>query len=202
MGAVYDYHATMSNGQVNDSDLYLNSKPNGSVVILNMGHMGTTNWPSFPSLSNTVPMMTALLNAGLSIYAINMQFGGQCCTEESALFAKYGNAAMQYFLEPAVQAMNYWDAHSTFSQFDFVGLSGGGWTGTVLKALDPRVRTLISDAGSLPGTQFCCAAAPIQDLPNRGDTKQNWAPFYSIAGVYGFVFDGCERTRVEARSRY
>jgi hypothetical protein len=86
--------------------------------------MGTTNWPSFSSLLNTVPTMTALLNAGFSIYAMNMPFGGHCCNEESALFAKYGNAAMQYFLEPAVQAMNYWDAHSTFAQFDFVGLSG------------------------------------------------------------------------------
>ena len=159
-----------------------------------MGHMGTTNWPSFRSVYNTVPMMTALLNAGFSIYVMNMPAGGQCCTAHPALFTKYGNAAMQYFLEPAVQAMNYWHAHSTFSQYDFIGLSGGGWAGTVLQVLDTRVKTVISDAGSLPGTQFCCDAFPISELPNQGDrsfaSEANWAPFYSIAGYVDLYLMG------------
>jgi hypothetical protein len=185
VGAVYDYHAAMSNGQVNDSDLYMNSKnPNGPVVIMNMGHQHMTWWPSFNSIYNTVPMMTALLNAGFSIYAMNMPYGG---VKDPSLFRSYGNAAMQYFLEPAVQAMNYWDAHSTFSQYDFVGLSGGGWTGAVLQALDTRVKTAIVDAGSLPGTQFCCWAQSLSNLPNqedesKGGSEASWAPFYSIAG--------------------
>jgi hypothetical protein len=193
--AVYDYHAAMSNGQLNDSDLYLNSNPNGRVVILNMGHQGTTNWPLFASGYNTVPMMTALLNVGFSIYAMNMPAGGQCCIAHPALFTSYGNAAMQYFLEPAIQAMNYWDANSTFSRYDFVGLSGGAWTGTVLQALDTRVKTTILDAGSLPGTQFCCWDQPISNLPNQGDAtkgggEQNWAPFYSIAGYVDLYLMG------------
>jgi hypothetical protein len=50
VGTVYNYRAAMSNGQVNDSDLYLNSKSNGRVVIMNMGHQGTNNWPSFSSV--------------------------------------------------------------------------------------------------------------------------------------------------------
>jgi hypothetical protein len=74
---------------------------------------------------HTVPMMDALLRNDFSIYSMNQPDGGQCCTAHPALFARYGNAAMQYFLEPAVQAMNYWQDHRTFSQDDFVGLSGG-----------------------------------------------------------------------------
>jgi hypothetical protein len=56
----------------------------------------------------------------------------------------------------------------------------------VLSALDPRVTTLVSDAGSFPGVQFCCTTYPVSSLPNQGDrsrgSEQNWAPFYSIAG--------------------
>lgn len=187
VSAVYDYHAAMSNGQVNDSDLYLNSNSNGRVVIVNMGHQGTASWPSFNPIYNTVPMMDALLTNGFSVYAMNMPANGQCCTAHPALFSEYGNAAMQYFLEPAVQAMNYWGVHNNFSQYDFVGLSGGAWTGTLLSALDPRVTTSVLDAGSLPGVQFCCTTYPLSSLPDQGDeskggSEQNWAPFYSIAG--------------------
>jgi hypothetical protein len=195
VGTVYDYHAAMSNGQTNDSDLYMNSKPNGRVVILNMGHTGTSYWPSIAAGYNTVPMMTALLDAGYSIYAMNMPANGQCCAAHPALFSAYGNAAMQYFLEPAIQAMNYWDTNSTFSKgYDFVGLSGGAWTGTILQALDTRVTTTVVDAGDLPGTQFCCTSLPISDLPNQGDqsfaAEESWAPFYSIAGYVDLYLMG------------
>ena len=180
VGAVYDYHAAMSNGQVNDSHLYLNSPPNGQVVIMNMGHQGTNSWPSFNSVYGTVPMMTALLTNGFSIYAMNMPAGGRVWPHID-LFARYGNAAMEYFLEPAIQAMNYWQVHRMFSQDDFVGLSGGGWTGTVLQALDPRLTTAVLNSGSLPGTQFCCQSYPISPLPNQGDgsfaAEQSWKPF-------------------------
>ena len=132
---------------------------------------------------------------GFSIYAMNMPAAGTCCTAHPALFTKYGNAAMQYFLQPAVEAMNYWDANSTFSNYDFIGLSGGGWTGTVLSALDTRVQTSVLVAGSLPGTEFCCLSQPIGSLPNQGDqskggSKQNWAPFYSIAGYVDLYLMG------------
>ena len=189
VGAVYDYHAAMSNGQVNDSDLYLNSKPNERVVIVNMGHQGTSSWPSFGAAYNTVPMMTALLDMGFSIYAMNMP-GDGLTAAHNALFSTYGNAAMQYFLEPAIQAMNYWDANSTFSKgYDFIGLSGGGWTGTVLQALDTRVETSILDAGSLPGWSVY-----------YGDAEQSWVPFYSTAGyvdLYLMGASGQDRSQLQ-----
>jgi hypothetical protein len=176
----------MSNGQVNYSDLYLNSHSNGRVVIMNMGHQYTAFWPSF---GDTLPMMVALLAHGFSIYAMNMPDEGNSSAHDD-LFATYGNAAMQYFLEPAVQAMNYWEEHRTFSQVDFVGISGGGWTGAVLQALDTRVKTSILVSGSLPGTQFCCDSFPLSQLRNRGDAEQNWAPFYSIAGYVDLYLMG------------
>jgi hypothetical protein len=200
VGAVYDYHAAMSNGQVNDSDVYLNSSPNGQVVIMNMGHQGTNSWPSFRPIYGTVPMMDALLTHGFSIYAMNMPgfpsgpANGACCTAHPELFSRYGNAAMQYFVEPAIQAMNYWQAHKTFSQDDVVGLSGGAWTGVLLQALDPRVITTVLNSGSLPGTQFCCQSFPISRLPNQADNsfaaEQSWRPFYSIAGYVDLYLMG------------
>ena len=196
VGEVFNYRAAMSNGQVNNSNFYLNSSPNGQVVIMNMGHMavgtwpnniGTTNWTLFNPVFGTVPMMTALLNAGFSIYAMNMptsssQRPGQY---HDALFAQFGSAAMQYFLEPAVQAMNYWQAHRMFSQDDFVGLSGGAWTGTLLQALDPRVTTAVLNSGSLPGVQFSVIPPTFST-----DAEQNWAPFYTIAGYVDLYLMG------------
>ena len=198
VAAVYRYHAAMSNGQVNDSNVYMNSNPNGSVVIMNMGHQGTTSWPSFSPAYGTVSIMRALLTNRFSIYAMNMPDGGQCCAAHPALFARYGNAAMQYFLEPAIQAMNYWQANRTFSQDDFVGLSGGAWTASVLQALDPRLKTAVVTSGSMPGTQFCCQSFPMSQLPNQGDysfaSEQSWAPFYSIAGYVDLYLMGASGT--------
>jgi pimeloyl-ACP methyl ester carboxylesterase len=184
--AVYAYRAAMSNGQVNYSDLYLNSHSNGRVVIMNMGHQNVAYWPQF---ADVLPMMVALLAHGFSIYAMNMPANGNSSAHD-ALFATYGSAAMQYFLEPAVQAMNYWEEHRTFSQVDFVGISGGGWTGVVLQALDTRVKTSILVSGSLPGTQFCCDSFPLSQLPSQGDAEQSWAPFYSIAGYVDLYLMG------------
>jgi len=177
---VDQYTAWMSNGQTNTSNLYLAASSNDRVVILNLGHNSTCDWSAFSS--GRVPqMLQALLDAGYSVFAMNMPGCGDVDTHV-ALFANYGNAAMGYFIEPAIQAMNYWDTYRSFANYNFVGFSGGGWTAVVLAALDPRIKVSVQIAGSMPGVQF---VGP--DNPNHGDgcsgcAEQNWTPFYNIAG--------------------
>jgi pimeloyl-ACP methyl ester carboxylesterase len=173
---VDQYTASMSNGQSNTSNLYLAASSNGRVVILNPGHQGTCDWTAFWPGYGVEQALQALLNAGYSVFAMNMPSCGDWW-EHSAMFAYYGNVAMGYFIEPAIQAMNYWDANGFFANYNFVGFSGGGWTAVVLAALDPRIENSVQIAGSMPGVHF---VGP--DNRNHGDSEQNWAPFYSIAG--------------------
>jgi pimeloyl-ACP methyl ester carboxylesterase len=171
---VDQYTASMSNGQSNTSNLYLAASSNGRVVILNPGHQFTCDWTAFLPVYQVQPALQALLEAGYSVFAMNMP-GCGIVAVHNALFASYGNAAMGYFIEPAIQAMNYWDANKSFADYNFVGFSGGGWTTVVIAALDPRIQISVQIAGSMPGIQFVGAHAAV-------DAEQDWAPFYTIAG--------------------
>ena len=182
---VDQYVASMSNGQSNTSNLYLaNSPNNGRLVILNPGHQDTCDWTAFSSGYRMQLVLQALLAAGYSVFAMNMPGCGDA-TEHVMLFTSYGNAAMQYFFEPAIQAMNYWDAHAMFSRYDMTGLSGGAWTTTILPALDTRVKISIPVAGSWPGItwNFGCADSTCGDGCNSvACAEQNWTNFYTVAG--------------------
>jgi pimeloyl-ACP methyl ester carboxylesterase len=175
LARVDQYTASMSNGQSNTSNLYLAANSNGRLVILNPGHQGTCNWTAFPTIYGVRPALQALLNAGYSVLAMNMPNCGSTASH-NLLFATYGNAAMRYFIEPAIQAMNYWDTHGSFTNYNFVGFSGGGWTAVVLAALDARIKISVQIAGSMPGVHFVGASSP-----NHGDAEQTWSPFYSVA---------------------
>jgi len=172
---VDQYVASMSNGQSNTSNLYIASSPNnGRLVIFNPGHQNTCDWTTFSAGYRVQPVLQALLAAGYSVFAFNMPNCGDT-TAHNALFMSYGNTTMRYFFEPAVQAMNYWDANNSFSQYDMVGLSGGGWTTGLLPALDTRIKISIPVAGSWPGMQFIDSCA-------NSDDEQCWSNWYAVAG--------------------
>lgn len=184
---VDQYVASMSNSQSNTSNLYnANSPNNGRVVILNPGHQGTCDWTAFWSGYNMQQTLQGLLAAGYSVYAMNMPGCGSISAHQS-LFSSYGNTAMSYFFQPAVQAMNYWDANNTFSRYDMVGLSGGGWTTTILPALDTRIKISIPVAGSWPGIIFAGSLACSDSICGDGCfaincAEQNWSNFFTVAG--------------------
>lgn len=182
---VDQYVASMSNGQSNTSNLYnANSPNNGRVVILNPGHQGTCDWTAFSAGYRVQPMMQALLAAGYSVFAMNMPGCGSTVAH-MALFSSYSSLAMQYFFEPAIQAMNYWDANTSFSRYDATGLSGGGFTTGVLPALDARVKISIHVGDGVPGQIMSGVNCPYycgEGCTVVNCTEGNWEPFYTIAG--------------------
>ena len=60
-----------------------------------------------------------------------------------------GDAALRYFLEPAVLTANYAEANG-YEDIYMAGLSGGGWSTTFASAIDKRIDASFPIAGSTP----------------------------------------------------
>ena len=206
------YVASMSNGQSNASNLYVPNSPNNNrLVILNPGHQVDCDWTTFASGYRVQPLLQALLGAGYYVYAMNQppaQLGSTTCGDYAvhpAMFTSYGNTAMGYFLEPAVQALNYFDANYSFRDYSITGLSGGGWTSVVLPALDWRIKTAIAVGSTEPGLiwvpAFNCGVGFGVDICSDGCTttacnEVNWTNFYTVAGyidLYAMAGYGANR---------
>lgn len=85
-----------------------------------------------------------------------------------------GGEGFRLFLEPVVQNINYVSATIPgFKDVNMVGLSGGGWTTSMMAAVDPRIKVSVPVAGSAP------LYARNADPPSMGDLEQNYAPMYN-----------------------
>lgn len=68
-----------------------------------------------------------------------------------ALEGAKGKSALRFFIEPVIQGINYFVRLSPkSSDISMIGLSGGGWTTVLSAAVDPRIKTSIPVAGSMP----------------------------------------------------
>ena len=81
---------------------------------------------------------------------------------------------IQFFVEPIYVSLNYIDSGFDFDSYNFVGLSGGGWTAIVYSGFDDRISKTVSVAGSLP---FYLRTSS----ENLGDYEQKIPELYEIA---------------------
>lgn len=110
-----------------------------------------------------------------------------------------GLHGLRPFVEGIIVALNYVEANHAFDTIDAVGLSGGGWTVTMLAALDTRIRKSISVYGSVP-FWLRSPAGP----GDAGDWEQFaarswWGPFRGQeewAYIAGCVEPGRKRVQV------
>lgn len=95
----------------------------------------------------------------------------------------------KYFLEPMVDSLNYLAANWNYTEYDFLELSGGGWTAVLLQAIDTRIRVAIQVGGSEPfdfhtsdgdGEQTGSYSGP------NGDT-QFYGPYNDLPRPYDVV---------------
>ena len=68
---------------------------------------------------------------------------------------------MRYLLEPVIVMTNYLERELGIGSVSMVGLSGGGWTTTLVAAVDPRIAKSFPVAGSYP-------------IYLRSGTPENW----------------------------
>ena len=129
-----------------------------TVVIYQQGHEG--------DVSHGRTVLRRLLQAGYPVAALAMPLLGpnsrpvvhlrrhgpvQLLDHDHfrLLDHAFGGNAIRYFLEPVVATLNQFTLQGA-GRFAMLGWSGGGWTTTLCAALDTRIQTSISVAGSLP----------------------------------------------------
>lgn len=57
---------------------------------------------------------------------------------------------VKYFLEPIIASLNYLEQEYEYRHIAMAGFSGGGWSTTMVAAIDPRVQSSFPAAGSYP----------------------------------------------------
>lgn len=83
-------------------------------------------------------------------------------------------STLQFFLTPPMVALNHLLAQQSFTLVGMAGFSGGGWVTTMVAALDPRIQTSYSVAGSAPLAVHAAA-------PAWGSYEQTLPRLYTIA---------------------
>ncbi|MEX0642079.1 MAG: hypothetical protein WD468_05230 [Pirellulales bacterium] len=87
-----------------------------------------------------------------------------------------GGRGFRLFLEPVVQGINYLQAtNPSLQNVSMVGLSGGGWTTSLMAAVDPRISLSIPVAGSAP----LYVRNDDVTQSSYGDTEQTYSPLYN-----------------------
>jgi len=107
-------------------------------------------------------------------------------------------STISYFVEPIVISLNYLDENYDFESYDFVGISGGGWTAVLYAAIDDRIDKSFSIAGSSP---FYLRAIP----ENFGDYEQHLPELYRIANyleLYILASHGEKRELIQVFNKY
>jgi pimeloyl-ACP methyl ester carboxylesterase len=87
----------------------------------------------------------------------------------SASFTPTNGSPLQYFLTPALAALDWVLSQRSYAKVVVGGISGGGWTTTMLAALEPRITHSYAIVGSVP--------LPYRDKPREGDWEQYAVPF-------------------------
>jgi hypothetical protein len=193
---VYTPTTNANPNTINTAWLYWPSAPNGRVVLISMGHQGYCLPASYLASYGTQNLVQTLLNSGFAAFVTPMpgcnpsgDVGAEMAVHTS-LWSSFGDSAMQYFLDPMIQAINYWQQHGTFKEYSCVGLSGGGWTCRFVPTVEPRITTTIFVAGGDPSVETW--GCPNEK--NEGADGDNNIDWYSkitqldmdvIGGYYG-----------------
>lgn len=94
---------------------------------------------------------------------------------QNTLPANGGNG-YRLFLEPVVQGINYAQAMMPgLEDITMIGLSGGGWTTSMMAAIDPRISLSIPVAGSAP----LYVRNDDVTQSSYGDLEQTYSPLYN-----------------------
>jgi pimeloyl-ACP methyl ester carboxylesterase len=169
---------------------YWPEAPNGQAIIYHLGHWqgrGTSKHVVAWLIDRGYMVTTIFMPLyGGNPVNLDVEFEGQTYYlrdwhEDLAPIEREGGNTFQLFFEPVARTIEHLALDHGFEQIAMMGLSGGGWTTDVYSALDPRVATTFSVAGSLPFRLR--RSADIGEYEQLGER-----PFYDIATYMDLYF--------------
>jgi hypothetical protein len=133
---------------------------------------------------------------------------GQCLQRHKGIFDTFSNP-FKFFVEPVVVALNTVLSQGTFTDVTMMGASGGGWSTVVAAAVDPRIRTSVSVAGSLPlffpsATDTTCTySRDAEQMNGPGQLYQgiSYLDLYILAGN-GIQPSGAQRQHIQINNQF
>lgn len=191
-----------------DSIMYLfkAKNSNNELIIYHQGHRG--------DFINGFEYIQFFLNNNYSVLAVSMPLLGmnsspiidhtnfgkiQLQTHNQLELLETTNfTPMKFFFEPVNSGINYLEKNYNFIKIHIVGISGGGWMAAVYPALDDRIDTSISVAGSVP-------LYLRSQAENFGDYEQHHREFYEIANyldLYIMTSYGENRKFIQIFNKY
>jgi hypothetical protein len=92
-----------------------------------------------------------VMSLSMPLHQLNYHKESLCDHKWFEQFEKQGVKTIgRYFLEPVVRTINYATETLGYKRIIMMGLSGGGWTTTLMSAIDTRIQLSIPVAGSIP----------------------------------------------------
>jgi hypothetical protein len=191
----------LTEGNVGHAHHFIPTSPNNKLVIVHNGHWCTFNdsqsesdvgngfWRTIETLLNAGYSVLAVYLPDMSIYSCGLWVTHPY---EMARIQPSTGSSIKIFFQPIAAALNYLkteytaDSFPNYTEYDMVGLSGGGWETATYPALDTTIKKSVSVAGSWP--LYMRVQASPQVLHYKGvafindDLEQSLYGFYSIAG--------------------
>ncbi|WP_292962056.1 hypothetical protein [Nitrobacter sp.] len=106
---------------------------------------------------------------------LNIPPDGPTTHDQLALLKPATGSPLKYFLGPALASLNYALSQRSYDKIGALGISGGGWTTSMLAAIEPRIQRSYAVAGSVP--------MEFRSAVSEGDWEQRSVPF-SYLDVY------------------
>jgi hypothetical protein len=198
---------SMQNGFTSCITAYRSISPNGSLIIYHDGHDGNT-------MSDAVPIQRFLAN-GYTVWRMDMpligdnrepvwvdlpRIGRVPITQHEEMIFLYEmttGSPVRYFIEPVIAAVNLARVKG-YKNIFMVGLSGGGWTTTVVAALDARITASYPVAGSVP-----MAMHFDRYKKNWGDWEQVVPEMYRIASYEDlYIMGSLKRSQIQVLNEF
>jgi hypothetical protein len=156
---------SMESGQSTVAYHFLPVTRSNRLVIVHQGHGPVLDDGQSPGSAGIARTISALVASGFSVLAMNMPQVRPANAElglaeqngsHDAMFSlatSGGSNPVKFFIEPVVVAINFLGSAQSqvrYTDFNMIGLSGGGWTTTLAAAVDPRIKLSFPVAGSVP----------------------------------------------------
>ena len=183
--AIEAFEIKMEANQENTTYHFLPANRPTKLIILQHGHACTFDDEADPRGAGMAHSVDSFLEAGYGVLIAYMPHmrPGDCQTLPHAELFNLNlvtGSALKFFLEPVLISLNL--LKPQYKEIHMAGLSGGGWTTTLIAAIEPAIRASFPIAGTIP--------LHLRTGGSVGDKEQYLPEFYSLAGYPDLYYLG------------